>query len=198
VYAGRIAPEKGLDLLLHSFAGVAQAISNVHLFIIGRGQEQYEDNLTNLTQELGLKDRVHFTGLIPYDRLPAYLAMCDVFVTASITEVHPLSVIEAMGTGLPTMGIDSVGVGDTVIDGKTGFLATDNIAAFIAKLTRLCLDPDLRAKMGRSAREASSIYAIERTTNIMLKHYEQLAQSKRPKKPQWEEHLRRILEKFVK
>jgi len=198
VYAGRIAPEKSLDLLLHSFAGVAQAISNVHLFIIGRGQEQYEDNLTNLNQELGLKDRVHFTGMVPYDKLPAYLAMCDVFVTTSITEVHPLSVIEAMGTGLPIMGVDSVGVGDTIEDGITGFLAADNIAAFTAKLTRLCLDPDLRAQMGRSAREASSVYAIERTTTIMLKHYEQLTKSKRPKKPQWEQHLRRILEEFIK
>jgi 1,2-diacylglycerol 3-alpha-glucosyltransferase len=197
IYAGRIAPEKSLDLLLHSFAGIVHAIPNVHLFIIGSGQEQYEDNLTGLTQELDLEDRVHFTGLIPYDRLPAYLAMCDVFVTASITEVHPLSVIEAMGTGLPIMGIDSVGVGDTVEDGITGFLATDNIAAFTAKLTRLCLDPDLRARMGRSAREASSIYTIERTTTVMLKHYQQLAQSERPRKPQWEEHLRHILEEFL-
>ena len=37
-------------------------------------------------------------GMIPYDRLPSYLAMCDAFVTASVTEVHPLSVIEAMGS----------------------------------------------------------------------------------------------------
>jgi 1,2-diacylglycerol 3-alpha-glucosyltransferase len=179
VYAGRIAPEKSLDLLLHSFAGIVQAISNVHLFIIGRGQEQYEDNLINLTYDLGLKERVHFTGLIPYDQLPSYLAMCDAFVTASITEVHPLSVI------------------DTVEDGKTGFLATDNIAAFTAKLTRLCLDTDLRAQMGRSAREASSIFAIERTTSVMLKHYEQLAQNERPKKPEREARLRRILKEFL-
>jgi 1,2-diacylglycerol 3-alpha-glucosyltransferase len=197
VYAGRIAPEKSLDLLLESLSGVAQAISNVHLLILGRGQQQYEEKLKSLTYELGLKERVHFIGFIPYNQLPSYLAMCNAFVTASITEVHPLSVIEAMGTGLPIMGIDSVGVGDTVEDGITGFLAMDNIAAFTAKLTRLCLDPDLRARMGQSAREASSTYAIERTTAIMLTHYQQLAQSERPRKPQWEEHLRRILEEFL-
>ncbi len=197
VYAGRIAPEKSLDLLLESLSGVAQAITNVHLLIVGRGQQQYEEKLKTLTYELGLKERVHFIGLIPYDQLPSYLAMCDAFVTTSITEVHPLSVIEAMGTGLPIMGVDSVGVGDTVEDGITGFLAADNIAAFTAKLTRLCLDADLRAQMGQSARKASSIYAIERTTAVMLEHYQQLAQSERPRKPQWEQHLRRILEEFL-
>ena len=196
VYAGRIAPEKSLDLLLQSLSGIAQAIPNVHLLIVGHGQQQYEEKLINLTSELGLNKRVHFIGLIPYDQLPSYLAMCDAFVTASITEVHPLSVIEAMGVGLPIMGIDSVGVGDTIEDGVTGFLATDNIAAFTAKLTRLCLDPDLRARMGKTAREVSSTYAIERTTAIMLKHYQQLARSERPRKPQWEVRLRRILEEF--
>jgi glycosyltransferase involved in cell wall biosynthesis len=197
VYAGRIAPEKSLDLLLQSFTGVAQAIENAYLLIIGRGQEQYENELKNLTNELGLQDRLRFTGLVSYEDLPSHLAMCDIFVTASITEVHPLSIIEAMGAGLPIMGINSVGVGDTVEDGKTGFLADDNIASFTAKLTRLCLEPNLRAQMGRSAREASSAYDIERTTRIMLGHYERLSRVKQKrKKIDWEERLRRILEEF--
>jgi 1,2-diacylglycerol 3-alpha-glucosyltransferase len=197
VYAGRIAPEKNLDLLLNSFAGIAQAISNVYLLIIGRGQQQHEDNLRDLTHELDLKGRVHFTGLIPYDQLPSYFSMCDVYVTASVIETFGMSTVEAMGTGLPVMGIQSIGAGDIIEDGVTGFLAANSIAAFTAKLTRLCLDPNLRAQMGRSARQASSIYAIERTTNIMLKHYEQLTKSKRPKKPQWEARLRKILEEFI-
>ena len=198
VYAGRIAPEKNLDLLLHSFAGIAKTIPNVYLLIIGRGQQQHEDNLRDLTHELDLQERVHFTGLIPYDQLPSYFAMCDVVVNPSVSETFGMSTVEAMGAGLPVMGIQSIGASDIIEDGVTGFLATNSIAAFTAKLTRLCLDPNLRAQMGRSAREASSIYAIERTTNLMLKHYEQLMRSKQPKKPQWEEHLRVILEEFIK
>jgi 1,2-diacylglycerol 3-alpha-glucosyltransferase len=198
LYVGRIAPEKNLDLLLHSFAAVSQAIPNVYLLVIGRGQPQYEDNVKDLTRELDLKKRVHFTGLIPYDQLPFYFSMCDVFVNPSVIETFGMSTVEAMGAGLPVMGIQSIGASDIIEDGITGFLSTNSIAAFTAKLTRLCLDRDLRAQMGRSAREASSIYAIERTTNIMLKHYKQLMQGGRPKKPQWEEHLREILENFLK
>ena len=140
VYAGRIALEKNLPFLLESFTGIAQAIPNVHLLIIGGGVQQYEDEMRSLVSELKLVQRVRLTGRIPYDQLPAYLAMCNIFVTASVTEVHPLSVIEGMGAGLPIMGIESVGVGDIVEDGVTGLLATfHDPFAFTAKLTRLCL-----------------------------------------------------------
>jgi 1,2-diacylglycerol 3-alpha-glucosyltransferase len=196
VYAGRIAPEKNLPFLLKSFAGIAQSLQNVHLLLLGSGIQQFEEEIRNLVGELDLARRVRFTGRIAYDRLPAYLAMCDIFVTASITEVHPLSVIEAMGAGLPIMGIHSVGVGDTVQDGISGLLSTHDLPAFTAKLTRLCLDLDLRAQISESAREASSAYAIERTTSLMLDHYEKLKHEYKPRKDNWAVHLRKLLEEF--
>jgi 1,2-diacylglycerol 3-alpha-glucosyltransferase len=196
VYAGRIAPEKNLPFLLKSFAGVAQALPNTHLLLLGSGIQQFEEEIRNLVGELGLIQRVRFTGRIAYDELPAYLAMCNIFVTASITEVHPLSVIEAMGAGLPVMGIHSVGVSDTVEDGITGFLATHDLPAFTAKLTRLCLDLSLRVQMSGSARQASSVYAIERTTNLMLKQYEKLKREYTPRKGNWAVRLQRLLKNF--
>jgi glycosyltransferase involved in cell wall biosynthesis len=196
VYAGRIAPEKNLPFLLKSFAGVAQTLPNVHLLLIGRGIQQFEEEIRSLVNELELTRRVRFIGRVTYDHLPAYLAMCNIFVTASITEVHPLSVIEAMGAGLPIMGIHSVGVGDTVQDGVTGFLATYDLPAFTAKLTRLCLDLNLRAQMGDLAQKASSAYAIERTTSLMLKHYEKLIREYKPRKGNWAIRLQKLLEKF--
>ena len=133
-----------------------------------------------------------------HEKLPSYLAMCDVFVTASVTEVHPLSVIEAMGTGLPIMGIDSPGVGDSVTDGETGLLAKEDIASFTAKLTYLCLNKDLQKKFGVAARKASEQYSIERTTKIMLSHYNRLTQNTKPLKPKLDERLMAILEEFLK
>jgi 1,2-diacylglycerol 3-alpha-glucosyltransferase len=197
VYAGRIALEKNLPFLLKSFAGMSEALPNAQLLLLGSGVQIYEDEIRNLIGELNLSERVRLTGRIAYDQLPAYLAMCDIFVTASVTEVHPLSVIEAMGAGLPVMGIQSVGVGDTVQDGVTGFLSTHELAAFTAKLTRLCLDPDLRTQMSDSAREASSAYAIERVSGILLKHYEKLVREAKPRKGNWSVRLRKLLESFA-
>ena len=196
VYAGRIALEKNLPFLFDSFKGISQAIPNVYLLIVGSGVQQYDDEIRSLVSETQLSDRVVFTGRITYDKLPAYLAMCNIFVTASVTEVHPLSVIEGMGSGLPIMGIESVGVGDTVQDGVTGFLATHDQPAFTAKLMRLCLDLNLRQQMSHSARKASSAYAIEETTKVMLKHYEKLVTDSEPRKSSWRTRLRGFVEQF--
>lgn len=196
VYAGRLAPEKNLPFLLESFAGVAQAIPNTHLLILGGGIRQFEEETKTLAAELGLGDRIRFMGRIPYDQLPAYLAMCNIFVTASVTEVHPLSVIEALGAGLPVMGIHSVGVGDTVQDGITGLLSTEDLPAFTAKLTRLCLDANLRTTMGEAAKRESSIYDIGRTTRLMIEQYEMLQREYRPRKGDWSVHLKKLLEEF--
>lgn len=197
VYAGRIALEKNLPFLIDSFNGIANAIPNVHLILIGGGVQQYEEEIRDLVKAQSNSDRIHMTGRVPYDQLPAYLAMCDIFATASITEVHPLSVIEAMGAGLPVMGIESVGVGDTVEDGITGFLATYDMPSFTAKLTRLCLDPNLRQQMRLSAREVSTVYAIERTTGLMLEKYERLANQETTRKGTINTRLREILERFL-
>ncbi len=197
VYSGRIALEKNLPFLLKSFAGIAETLPKAQLLLLGSGVQLYEEEIRSLVGELNLSERVRLTGRIAYDQLPAYLAMCDIFVTASVTEVHPLSVIEAMGTGLPVMGIQSVGVGDTVQDGITGFLSTHELAAFTAKLTRLCLDPNLRAQMRDSAREASSAYAIERVSNVLLQHYEKIVKEAKPRKGNWSVRLRKLLESFA-
>ena len=197
VYAGRIATEKNLSFLLQSFAGVAQAFNHVYLMILGGGQKQIEDETKQLAAQLNLNQRVRFTGFIPYEKLPSYLAMSDAFVTASVTEVHPLSVIEGMASGLPVIGINSPGVGDTIEDGKTGFLTTQDLASFTAKLTRLCLDANLRKQMGDAARQASTRYAIERTTKTMLEQYERLFYGSRPLRENWEVRLRELLEKFL-
>lgn len=198
VYAGRIAPEKNLELLLRAFAGVADAIPNAYLLIIGGGQKDHLEAITPLPGELGIADRVRFMGMIPYEKLPSYLAMCNIFVTASVTEVHPLSVIEAMGAGLPIVGIDSPGVGDSVTDGETGLLAREDIASFTAQLTCLCLNSHLQKQFGAAARKASEQYSIERTTKIMLEHYSRLRQTTKPVTPKLDERLKSILEEFLK
>ena len=194
IYTGRLGPEKNLEFLLDAFAGVLQAVKNVRLLIVGDGPLLEE--LQVMASVLQISSSIHFTGQIPYDNLPGYLAMCDAFVTASVTEVHPLSVIEAMGAGLPVMGIHSPGVGDTIQDGITGFLSTKSLPAYTAKLTLLCLQPQLRREMGQAARNTSQEYDIEQTTRRMLGHYEKLASEPRRQKLDWDERLNGILERF--
>jgi len=194
IYSGRLAPEKNLDFLLLAFAGVAQAIEGVKLLIVGDGPSKEE--LKKMVKDLQITKAVHFAGLVPHEKIPGYLSMSDVFVIASVAETFGLVVVEAMGTGLPVMGIHSPGVGDIVKDGITGFLSTKNLPAYTAKLTRLCLQTQLRKKMSQAARKASQKYDIKHTTRLMLEHYERLATTPRQPRLDWDERLLGILERF--
>ncbi len=178
LYTGRLAPEKNLPLLLEAFIGAALAVPNLHLLLVGDGPET--ESLRQAAAATPVRERIHFLGRVPYEEIPGFLAMGDAFVTASISEVHPLSVIEAMGAGLPVIGAHSVGVGDTVEDGQTGILTEPTAAAFAAQMTRLALQPELRQKYSRGARAASHKYDIHRTTDLMLKHYQRLIYQTRP------------------
>lgn len=170
IYVGRLGPEKNLPFLLRCVAGSLQAYSNVRLLIVGDGPER--ENLEDRVQHMGISDCVRFAGMVPYEELPAYLVMSDVFVTASVTEVHPLTVIEAMAAGLPVLGIESPGVGDTVVEGRTGFLAGNDLAAYTAKMIRMVTDEELRARMSTYAQQEAEKYAIERTSQLLLTQYD--------------------------
>jgi 1,2-diacylglycerol 3-alpha-glucosyltransferase len=196
VYAGRIAPEKNIQFLLQAFAAIAQVIPNVYLLIVGGGKKQFEEELQDLIMQLDIAHRVRSTGMISYDDIPAYLSMCDIFVTTSIAESFGMSTVEAMAAGLPIMGVHSPGTSDIVEDGKTGFLSTEDVAAFTAKLTYLCLHPELRREMGAAALEDSKQYDIERTTRLLLGHYTRLTQSTRPLKQSLDQRLMTVLEEF--
>src|SRR5258707_1544612 len=108
MYLWRLGAEKNLAFLLRSFGGVAAACQEVVLALVGDGPET--DKLRDQAQKLGLASRVFFLGQVPHADVPAYLHAADVFVTASETEVHPFSLIEAMAAGLPALGIASPGV----------------------------------------------------------------------------------------
>jgi 1,2-diacylglycerol 3-alpha-glucosyltransferase len=172
IYVGRLGPEKNLPFLLRSFAGAVGAFEKMGLILVGDGPER--DNLEDRVRAMGIASKVHFTGLVDYSRLPHYLAAADAFVTASVTEVHPLSVIEAMAAGLPVLGIQSPGVGDTVQDGDTGLLSEEELAAFTAKMMRMVIEPERRKEMGLAARRASKAYDIELTSQMMLDRYQML------------------------
>lgn len=193
IYVGRLGVEKNLTFLLRAFLGVAQAYPNVKLLLVGSGPEkenlQYQVKMVDPTGSL-----VHFTGFVPYERLPAYLAASDAFVTASITEVHPLSVIEAMAAGLSVLGISSPGVGDTIDDGVTGLLVQENdIAAFTAKMVRLVTRHEERQMMGKRAFVEAEKYDIENTTDLMVQHYQAVIASAADRKSSLSKRLFRTL-----
>jgi glycosyltransferase involved in cell wall biosynthesis len=196
IYAGRMGPEKNLPCLLRSFAGIAQAYRQAHLVMVGDGPEL--EDLKNRVSLAGLNDQIHFTGRVDYEKIPQYLALADLFVTTSVTEVHPLTVIEAMASGLPVVGIDSPGVGDLVVDGVTGCLATNDLAAYTAKLGWMIQADSERLKMGQAAQQESQKYAIQKTVQNYLQLYQKLAAETAPKNQRTHSRWTRFIDRWGK
>lgn len=194
IYVGRLGPEKNLSFLLRSFAGVAQAFPQVRLLIVGDGPER--ENLQAAAAEMGIRQKVNFTGMVAYPDLPHYLAAADAFVTASVTEVHPLSVIEAMAAGLPVLGIISPGVGDTISDGLTGYLSTEDLAAFTAKMVKMVSNDQKRMEMGVLARQEAPKYDIHRTSKLMEACYRDVIEANYDHKNSVRARLTRMMDRL--
>ncbi|MCC7360395.1 MAG: glycosyltransferase [Anaerolineales bacterium] len=190
MYVGRLSPEKNLAFLLQAFLGVASAEPNVVLAVIGDGPDL--PALQEQVARAGLTARVKFLGRINYAQVPSHLKLADVFVTASQTEVHPFSLIEALAAGVPALGIDSPGVGDTIVDGENGLLSRPDLAAFTAKLMRLVLDAGLRRSCAAHALESSRQYDLNRTARLVLAEYERLAARPPQRASRWHQMRRQL------
>lgn len=186
IYTGRLSAEKGLDALLRQFAIAQRQDPRLHLLLLGKGQQ--EALLRELARELGVAQSVHFLGSVPYDEVGNWLAAADVFVSPSTSEVHPLSVIEAMSSGKPVLALQSPGMADIVDDRQTGLLVSD-VRELATAMGQLAADPALRKQMGQAARSASARFDIERTIDLTLDLYAQL-RGQRPDQIRNEPHGR--------
>jgi glycosyltransferase involved in cell wall biosynthesis len=176
-YAGRLGPEKNTEWLAEEFALAAASSPRARLLVIGDGPSRA--TAERIIAEAGVAERTRFLGMQPYDRLPALEAAADVFVTGSVSEVHPLVVIEAMAAGLPVVAVDSPGIGDTVADGATGLLATAaEPGALASRMTRLATDDAERTRMGSAAVAAADNYSWTHTADVVLAHYERLVRAR--------------------
>lgn len=172
IFVGRMAPEKNVEFLLRAFAAAQQDVPEAFLLIVGGGPDLRRYQAA--TESLGIAGHVRFTGAMPYTRVPGYLALADFFVTASITEVHPLTVLEAMAAGRPVLGIDSPGVSDTVVENVNGFVVGNNLPALAGNMVRLLRDATLRARLAEGAVRTAQQYDIQRTLQRHLTLYEQV------------------------
>ncbi|HEY72029.1 MAG: hypothetical protein DRJ03_21070 [Chloroflexi bacterium] len=176
IMVGRLGPEKNLSFLLRAFARIASGAPNLHLIIIGAGPD--EEDLEEMAQLMGLASHVHLVGAVPYEQIPNWLATGDFFAFPSVSESHPLAVLEAMAAGLPVLGIPSPGIEDTIVGGVNGLLSPENKDVFAAQMRRLATEPDLRARLAVGARELCEQYDIRRTSATLLSHYERLVEER--------------------
>jgi len=166
IHIGRFSEQKNHIGLIESFKIVHDSVPSTILKLIGAGD--LEKIIKDKIKELELEDSIELLGL--KSNVYPYLNESDIFVLASFWEGMPISLIEAMATGLPIVATAVGGVQDMIDDGKTGLLVDVNTDQISAALHKLIEDGNLRMKLGNAARDASVRYSSQE----MAKEYESL------------------------
>lgn len=170
LFVGRIITLKGVEYLVEAFLTVKKKIQNVKLFLLGEG-EQFQE-VQSIVKKSKLVNEVIFTGNVPVEDIPCYMAASDIFVLPSLSEGFPLVIIEAMASGLPIVATKVTGLPEIVKDGENGFLVeAKNPDQIAEKVLLLLKDDNLRERISKINKERSKEYSLENVVDKLEKIY---------------------------
>jgi D-inositol-3-phosphate glycosyltransferase len=180
LFAGRLQPLKGPDVLLGAVAGLLAHRPELRSRLVvpvvggpsGSGLE-HPEALADLAFRLGIDDVVRFVPPVPPAELAVWDAAASVVAVPSYNESFGLVAAEAQATGTPVVAAAVGGLTTVVVDGETGLLLdTHDPDAWAHALGRVLLDDGLRARLAEGARARSGAFSWEDTAERTLAVYE--------------------------
>lgn len=157
-----------LEMLHHLRAISPETASRVRLLLAGgmdptvRPSVEYLRHLEGRVRDLGLEGQVTFVENPRDSELAGWLARADLLVHTPPFEHFGIVPVEAMAAGVPVVACRGGGLPETVVDGRTGLLCAPDGASFAVAARRLIEDPELRAEMGRAARDHAAGFGRSR------------------------------------
>ncbi len=169
LFVGRLDPEKNIEEIIQA---VAIAVKKVDFYfvIVGRGIKK--QGLEQLALELGISDRVIFTGFVSDEDLPYIYKLSRCFIISSIAELLSLSALQGMASGLPVIAADIGALGELVRDKVNGYLyKPGNINMIVQCIHEIISQDELYINMGRKSLEFSHKHDIHKTVDAFEKIY---------------------------
>lgn len=180
LFAGRIQPLKGPDVLLRAVAVLLEQDPSLrHQLVVpvvggvsGSGLE-HPDALAALARDLGIADVVRFVPPVTQVHLAVWCAAATVVAVPSHNESFGLVAVEAQATGTPVVAAAVGGLVTVVRDGVSGLLVdTHEPRDWAAALRRIIDDPELAARLGEGARRHAEDFSWEHTAQRTLSAYD--------------------------
>ncbi len=157
LHLGRFDVPKNHAGLLRAFALLLTHCPQARLHLVGDGDLRKE--MEDLAEELGITEAVTFYGM--QSNVYPYLHDADIFILPSLYEGNPMSIIEAMGTGLPILASNVGGIPDMLCNGETALLIPCETESIWKACLTLIGDAGLRERLGRNAKAASRRFSSE-------------------------------------
>ena len=167
VHIGRFMDVKNHAMILKTFALFAKQHTDAKLQLIGDGE--LRKDMEQLAQELGVENSVEFAGL--QSNVYPWLHDADIFILPSKFEGMPMTLIEAMGTGLPIIASAVGGVPDMLTDGENAMLIKPKSEQLLASLEMLYHDESIRRVLGQKALQRSLAFSSETMAQRYIELY---------------------------
>ncbi len=149
--------EKALDVLIEAARDALTVEPRLRYFLVGQGP--LESEVDGWIDTAGIRDR--FTRLGYRDDVPRIVSGADFFTLSSAHEGLPVAIMEALTHGLPIVATSAGGVADAA--GTAGLISpVGDAAALAANHVRVATDPELRSRLGESARTEARRFSITR------------------------------------
>ena len=191
LFVGRIAKEKSIDFLINNLKDLTKKIPRLKLLIVGDGPDVKE--LLELTNEKKLNNSVIFTGKVPWDEVPNYYQLCDVFVTASKSETQGLTVLEAMAASKSVVAVKDESF-ELVIENNQDGLFFESDKEYKDLIYKLYKNREFKDKIEKQARITANNYSdivyakrvlevyktvVNKDTNLIKKIVKKVKKSKK-------------------
>ncbi|MFH1681981.1 MAG: glycosyltransferase [Candidatus Eisenbacteria bacterium] len=170
-----LTPEKGHGVFLEAAAAARKEVPEARFYVVGEGPER--PAIERKIAELGLEGAVRLTGR--RRDLPAFLPRLDLLALSShpYRETLPISTMEGMACGIPTVNTDVGSIRDLVVDGETGLLVPPGDPREMARaFARILRDLDLARRMGAAGRRRiEELFTLERTIEDYRRYFLEIA-----------------------
>ena len=167
----RLSRQKGLEFLLRAASRVLKDIPDLVFIIVGDGKLEFE--LKQLTKELGIEDKVIFTGF--RKDVLEIMNTFDIFVLSSAWEGMPVALLEAMALSKPVVVTAVGGCPELIKEGENGFLVKPSNDIELARaVVTILSDSRLAGRMGHNSRKRTEQFSVHTMVKKTEKLYETL------------------------
>ena len=173
LYVGRVAHEKNIEFLLHSFVALRRSRPDAMLAIAGEGPARVQ--LEKLAFELGIAPHLHFIGYLDRERgLADCYAAADVFVFASRTETQGLVLLEALAQGRPVVSTAVLGTASILQPSCGARVSPEKPETFAQTVLDVLENPQRAAKLSAQARVYAQSWASANMARRLAEFYNEI------------------------